>query len=193
MNPWFAKCAVLLASIVLIAIRAPHGQRSRSMKVARSARGAVENVLLSLAMLSFFVPLVWAFSRVFAFAEFELRLAPFSVGLACYALGLWLFQRSHADLGTNWSITLEVREQHTLVTHGVYSHLRHPMYTALLLFAAGQWLVVPNWIVAPSYFVALFLIVVFRIVPEERLMLDRFGDEYRAYAARSKRLIPGVW
>ncbi|NOT29051.1 MAG: isoprenylcysteine carboxylmethyltransferase family protein [Planctomycetes bacterium] len=58
--------------------------------------------------------------------------------------------RSHADLGTNWSITLEVREQHTLVTRGVYARVRHPMYTALLLYALGQWLVVPNWLVAPE-------------------------------------------
>ena len=36
---------------------------------------------------------------------------PFVAGIVCLALGLWIFRRSHADLGTNWSITLEVREK----------------------------------------------------------------------------------
>jgi protein-S-isoprenylcysteine O-methyltransferase Ste14 len=64
-------------------------------------------------------------------------------------VGLWLFAKSHADLGTNWSLTLEVREKHQLVTHGIYRALRHPMYSALLLYSLGQALVVPNWIVGP--------------------------------------------
>lgn len=67
-------------------------------------------------------------------------------GLVCLAVGLWLFPRSHADLGTNWSITLEVREQHQLVTEGMNRHVRHPMYLALLVYSVGQALVVPNWI-----------------------------------------------
>jgi protein-S-isoprenylcysteine O-methyltransferase Ste14 len=49
----------------------------------------------------------------------------------CLVIGLWLFYRSHADLGTNWSITLEIREQHRLITQGVYRRIRHPMYSAL--------------------------------------------------------------
>jgi dihydrofolate reductase len=43
-------------------------------------------------------------------------------GVACLAIGLWLFSRSHADLRTNWSVTLELRQEHRLVSHGVVSH-----------------------------------------------------------------------
>jgi hypothetical protein len=55
----------------------------------------------------FFVPLIWIASPAFAFAEYSLRTGPFVAGVMCFVIGLWLFQRSHADLGTNWSITLE--------------------------------------------------------------------------------------
>ena len=108
-------------------------------------------------------------------------------------MGLWLFHRSHADLGTNWSITLEVREKHQLVTQGIYRHVRHPMYLALLLYSVGQALVLPNWVVGPSYGVVMALMFGLRVGPEERMMLEEFGKDYEAYMARTKRLVPGVW
>jgi protein-S-isoprenylcysteine O-methyltransferase Ste14 len=115
------------------------------------------------------------------------------IGSLCLALGLWLFYRSHVDLGTNWSITLEVRDKHQLVTHGIYRRVRHPMYLSLLIYSLGQALVLPNWLVGPAYGVAMLLIFFFRLGPEERMMLGEFGNEYEAYRARTKRLIPGVW
>jgi protein-S-isoprenylcysteine O-methyltransferase Ste14 len=114
-------------------------------------------------------------------------------GILCLALGLWLFYRSHADLGTNWSITLELREKHQLVTEGLYRHVRHPMYLALLLYSLGQALVLPNWVAGPSYLVAFALLFGLRVGPEERMMLEAFGTGYQAYRARTKRLVPGVW
>jgi protein-S-isoprenylcysteine O-methyltransferase Ste14 len=108
-------------------------------------------------------------------------------------IGLWLFYRSHADLGTNWSITLEVREEHRLITEGVYRVVRHPMYSALVLYSVGQALVIPNWVAGPSNLLAFAVLLALRIRAEERMMDERFGDEYAAYSARTKRLIPGVW
>lgn len=193
MSPWFAKAIVLASSLVMVIIRAPHGQRSRGVKVVKSGRGALETVLLTFAWLAFFVPLAWVAAPVFAFADYPLRIGPLLAGLACLVTGLWLFGRSHADLGTNWSITLEVREEHRLVTEGIYRTLRHPMYSALLLYSLGQALVVPNWIAGPSYGVAMAVLVAFRLQPEERMMLEQFGPAYAAYAERTKRLVPGVW
>jgi protein-S-isoprenylcysteine O-methyltransferase Ste14 len=127
-NPWIPKAAVIAASIVMIAIRAPHGQRSRTIAIKRNEKGPLETALLVLAMLGFFVPFVWIASPLFAFADFPLHTGAFAAGCVAFAAGLWLFHRSHADLGPNWSITLQVREDHRLVTHGVYRRIRHPMY-----------------------------------------------------------------
>lgn len=193
MNPWFAKAAVLLASAVMIAIRAPHGQRSRGVAVAESHRGALELLLLTLAWIAFFLPLVWVASPWLAFADYPLHPVPFSAGLLSLAIGLWLFHVSHRDLGTNWSITLELRAQHVLVTHGIYRSIRHPMYLALALYSLGYALVLPNWIAGPAYGVAFGLLFALRLGPEERMMRARFGADYDAYRARTKRLIPGVW
>jgi protein-S-isoprenylcysteine O-methyltransferase Ste14 len=190
---WFAKAAIVSSSIAMVVIRAPHGQRSRGMKVATSRKGPLEAALLTFAWMSFFLPLVWVVTPVFTFADYPLRPVPLCAGIACLVLGLWLFAWSHADLGTNWSITLEVREKHQLVTCGIYRSIRHPMYLALLVYSLGQILVIPNWIVGPSYGAAMILLLLLRLGPEERLMLETFGDDYAAYMRRSKRLVPGVW
>ena len=193
MDPWFTKAAVLAGILGLIAIRAPHGQRSRSVAVARSRRGARENVLLGFATVAFVLPLVWLVWPAPAPGDYPLAPAAYWTGVALLAFGLWIFHRSHVDLGTNWSITLEVREQHTLVTRGIYRGIRHPMYLGLLLFSLGEALVLPNYVAGPAYLVAIVLLIGGRLGPEEQLMLDEFGDEYAAYRTRSKRLVPGVW
>jgi protein-S-isoprenylcysteine O-methyltransferase Ste14 len=193
MNPWTAKATILIASVVMVAIRAPHGHRSRGVKVVTSRKGTLETVLLTLAWLGFLVPLIWIASPAFSFAEYPLRTGPFIAGIAWLAVGLWFFHRSHADLGSNWSITLEVREQHRLITDGVYRSVRHPMYMALLLYSLGQTLVIPNWVAGPSYLIAFGILFAFRVRAEERMMLDRFVDQYAKYTARTKRLVPGVW
>jgi protein-S-isoprenylcysteine O-methyltransferase Ste14 len=193
MNPWFAKAVVLLASIVMVAIRAPHGQRSRTIPVVRHRKGPLETILLTIAWAAFFLPLIWIVTPLFAFADYPLHVSLLLTGALCLVLGLWLFHRAHADLGTNWSITLEVREQHQLVTHGIYRWVRHPMYLALLIYSAGQALVIPNWLVGPSYGVAMVLLIALRMGREERMMHEQFGKEYEAYQATTKRLIPGIW
>jgi protein-S-isoprenylcysteine O-methyltransferase Ste14 len=193
MNPWFAKAVVLAAIVVMIIIRAPHGQRSRSVPVARSYRGLLEFLLLAVAWVAFVLPLIWIVSPLFAFADYPLDPAPFVCGVVLLVLGLWLFHRSHVDLGRNWSITLEVREKHQLIKDGVYGWVRHPMYLALLLYSAGLALVLPNWLAGPSYAFAMLLMVICRLGPEERMMLELFGKEYDEYRTETKRLVPGVW
>src|SRR5438034_9257818 len=193
MSPWIAKAVVLAATVVMMAIRGPHGHRSRKVKVAKSHKTPLETGLLIFAWVGFFVPLIWVASPAFWFAEYPLRTGPLAAGMMCLVIGLWLFYRSHADLGTNWSITLEVREQHRLITHGVYRRVRHPMYSALVLYAVGQALVIPNWVAGPSNLIAFAVVFALRVRAEERMMVDEFGADYAAYSARTKRLVPGVW
>ena len=193
MNPWLAKTIVLLGSVVMIAIRHPHEKRSHEVKVVKSRKGAIEIALMTLVGMGCLLPFIWIVTPVLAFADYPLRPIPLIAGTCGVVLGLWLFYRSHADLGANWSTTLEVREKHQLITRGVYRHIRHPMYSAFLLHSGGQALLLPNWVAGLSYAVAFALLFAFRVGPEERMMLEEFGKDYEAYSARAKRLVPGLW
>jgi protein-S-isoprenylcysteine O-methyltransferase Ste14 len=190
MNTWIAKPIVLAVAVTMIAIRAPHGRRSRSVKVATSHKTALDTSLLVLAWVGFFVPLIWVASPVLSFAEYPLTPGRLIGGVMCFVVGLWLFYRSHADLGTNWSITLEVREHHRLITQGVYYRIRHPMHSALVLCSLGHALVIPNWVAGPANLVAIAILFTLRVHAEEQMMMDTFGDEYATYTARTKRLYP---
>ena len=193
MDVWLAKAVIVAAGVAMFAIRAPHGTRSRRLKVARSRKNRREGILLTLAWIGYVLPLLWAVSPALSFADYCPRVSVFLAGTGCLAAGLWIFHRSHVDLGTNWSVTLEIREGHRLVTHGIYRSVRHPMYSAFLVYALGQALAVPNWVAGPSYLIAMATLFAFRVGAEERMMLETFGDEYATYMAKTKRLVPGLW
>ena len=112
------------------------------------------------------------------------------VGALVFAAGGWLLWRSHAELGRNFSPTLQLVENHSLVTDGVFSRIRHPMYSAHLLWAIAQILLLQNWIAGPAFLVVQIPLYLRRIPAEERMMLGQFGEEYREYMGRTGRLFP---
>ena len=62
------------------------------------------------------------------------------------AAALVMFRLTHKALGKMWSVSLQLKQDHKLVTTGIYRRLRHPMYTAFWLMALAQALLLPNWI-----------------------------------------------
>ncbi len=96
------------------------------------------------------------------------------------------------DRGRNWSVTRKVRAEHRLISQGVYAYVRHPMYSAFFLWALAQLFLLPNYIAGPAGLVGFGTLYLFRVGREEALMLETFGDEYEAYRARTKRLIPWI-
>ncbi|OEU41218.1 hypothetical protein BGV40_16160 [Methanosarcina sp. Ant1] len=112
-------------------------------------------------------------------------------------LGAWLifagdllFIWSHKALGRNWSPILEIRKGHSLVTDGPYRFIRHPMYAAILLIGIGVSFLSANWIVTLSYMLPVICLYLIRVSDEERMMIEKFGDEYREYMRRTGRLTP---
>lgn len=116
------------------------------------------------------------------------RLAGFVVA----ALGGVLLALSHKALAANWSPFVEDPGAGTLVTGGVYRYVRHPMYASYLVYNAGMWLLSSNWMAGAPALLTFVWLYLRRVDREERVMLGLFGDEYREYAARTGRVIPGV-
>jgi protein-S-isoprenylcysteine O-methyltransferase Ste14 len=114
-----------------------------------------------------------------------LRWAGIALGLA--SLGLWTW--THVALGTLWSAQLQLRANHRLVTSGPFSQIRHPMYTAMLVWATSLGFVIANCV--PIIFVVgAAAIFVARVPREEQMMIEQFGDEYREYMKRTGRFLP---
>lgn len=111
-------------------------------------------------------------------------------GAPLLAGALWLFWRSHADLGVNWSVTLELDRDHALVTRGVYGRIRHPMYASFFAMALAQALLLDNWIAGWGALLAVGLLYRIRTPREEQMMLESFGDAYRAYMQRTGGIVP---
>jgi len=174
-------------------IRRPSERKARKMGVSRSLLDWREWVLLASAASGLFlIPAAYVLT---GFPEsLDRPFIPAIGWLALLPLGgaLWLFRRSHVDLGRNWSVTLKVREHHVLVKTGVYRLVRHPMYSSFFLLGLSQMLLLPNWLAGASGLIGAGLLFVFRVFREERMMLESFGDEYRSYMAGTKRIIPWI-
>jgi protein-S-isoprenylcysteine O-methyltransferase Ste14 len=197
MNPWPGKIALLLGLVILTALRIPHSRRGRKVKIVetrKSVRETTFHVLIALGYITgVLLPLLFVATPILCLADYPLRPLAFGSGLVLLGCGLWLFRCSHEGLGRNWSENLELRENHQLVTGGIYKSIRNPMYAALFLYAFAQTLLLANWIAGPCFLVQFTLMFVLRLPAEERMMSEKFGQSYEDYAQRTKRLIPGIW
>lgn len=189
-NGW-ASLLWLVSMLAMSLIRAPYEQQSELTETEDSRQGSVENALLFGVMLgASLLPAIHLLFGVFWFANYSAPVWLPYVGLVLLGFGLWLFWRSHADLGRNWSVSLEIREDHGLVTTGVYKRIRHPMYSAIFILFIAQAAFIQNYIAGFSGLVAFTLMYVIRVPTEEAMMRDAFGTEYEAYCSRSGRLLP---
>ena len=172
-------------------IRKPYERTTKENRIIDNRKTLQEKGLLAFVFLGMFVlPMVYIVTPLFNFANYRLPMWANALGIVIFAIALYLFWRSHHDLGQNWSVTLQVREDHTLITNGIYQTIRHPMYTAIWLWSIAQGLLLTNWIAGLSGLITFGILYFLRVGNEENMMLEQFGEQYQAYRQRTKRLIP---
>jgi protein-S-isoprenylcysteine O-methyltransferase Ste14 len=194
MTPFIAKLVWWAGVVGWYVIRLPHERRSRRTPIAMRSEPLRDRVLLAISFTGLFViPATHIATGEPRFADYPFLPAMAWLGTAAFALSLALFYRTHRDLGRFWSVTLEIRETHQLITSGVYRHVRHPMYSAFFLWAVAQSLLLPNFIAGFAGLAGFGTLFAFRLSREERMMEEKFGEAYRAYAARTRRIIPGIF
>jgi protein-S-isoprenylcysteine O-methyltransferase Ste14 len=180
--------------LIWCAMRYPAMRRARRQKTRVDNRTVLDISLLTLCVFGLVVmPIAWRLGIFDHLGDRGQSIPALVLGVVTGVVFLWLFRRSHKDLGRNWSVTLEVREGHQLVTGGVYAFVRHPMYASFILWGFAQALLIPNWIAGLSGLAAVLALYAVRQSREEAMMRQTFGAEYDAYCARTKRLIPGLF
>ncbi|MFQ5946089.1 MAG: methyltransferase family protein [Anaerolineae bacterium] len=115
------------------------------------------------------------------------RMAAAIVAIGTVPVIYWIF----STLGNSISPTEATREGHTLVTHGPYRWVRHPLYSVGVLFYLSLSLVTALWWLPLASLPALILLVR-RTEAEEANLIAAFGDDYRGYMQQTGRFLPGV-
>lgn len=172
-------------------IRVPWEYRNKKLKPAESRDSGRERFNLLLVFTgSVTMPVLYLLTPWFDYANYRASGWQGMLGSVAATLGVYLFWRSHHDLGRQFSPKLEMQAGHALVCHGVYKKVRHPMYSAVFLTSSAQLLLLANFVVGPAFLLAFSILYFARIEQEEQMMLDHFGAEYAAYKARTNRLVP---
>ncbi|MGL4729049.1 MAG: protein-S-isoprenylcysteine O-methyltransferase [Bosea sp. (in: a-proteobacteria)] len=190
-----SKIIWLLLGAGWFGLRIPHDRRSRKTRVARDVMDVREKLRLTISLTGLaLVPIAYLLAGALL-GEPSIGRRAFVpalgwLGLALAVAALLMFHLTHKALGRNWSVSLQMREGHKLITEGVYARIRHPMYTAFWLMALAQACLLPNWVAGFSGIIGFGALYLLRVGPEEEMMVQTFGEEYRAYMARTGRLTP---
>jgi len=180
-----------IAIVIEMIIRAPLNQKRRQEKMSERRVTGQEKTLLGLLFLAMFlIPILCAATDWLNFADYKLPDWAGWIGVVFLAGAIFVFWRAHADLGLNWSPSLEIREKHELITRGIYGVIRHPMYASQWLWIIAQPLLLQNWIAGWTNLLVWIIFYFFRVEAEEELMIQSFGDQYREYMRRVGGVFP---
>ncbi len=192
-NSIFNIC-YFIGLIVGSVIRGVYARQYKQTRIKDARKAGLDRLLRFLPFLGMFViPLLYVLTSWLDFADYHVPTWAGWIGAVVFALALWLLLRSHVDLGRNFSPALEIMEGHSLVTHGVYHRIRHPMYAAHWLWGFAQALLLQNWVAGFAMLVSTLPLYLVRVPREEQMMLEYFGEEYRLYMSRTGRVIPRLW
>jgi protein-S-isoprenylcysteine O-methyltransferase Ste14 len=190
----FGEIVWVLGVIAWYVIRYPFERRAKRSRVVSDRRSPSDIAGLAAALLGLaIVPGFYVATGIPETADYPASAWAVALGSVIFATALWVFRRSHKELGRNWSITLEIRERHKLVCTGPYAVIRHPMYTSFMLMGLGQAFLLSNWVAGAAGLIGFAVLFFLRVNKEERMMLENFGPEYRAYMERTKRIIPYLY
>lgn len=114
------------------------------------------------------------------------------IGLVMFVSGLATAIVAQITLWQYYSSTLIIREDHQLITHGIYRYTRHPIYLGVITAMLGIPVIASSLsgLLIMTVMIPIFL---YRIKMEERLLTDEFGDAYRVYAETTNKLVPFIY
>ena len=182
---------VYLIELILISVvRGVSTTKYRGLETAEDHSTRLDLVLLGLSGVGMILPLFYIFSPWLDFADYRLPDWLGWVGAAIFAGASLLLWFTHQALGRNWTPTLGFRQEHDLVTGGVFRYIRHPMYAAHLLWALAQPLLLHNWIAGFSFLVVSIPLYLTRVGDEEQMLLDKFGEDYQEYMDNTGGFFP---
>ena len=192
-NPF--RIAVVVVMVLTVAVTAYHRLQAASSgeKISRKDEGYLFAAVLRLSGLCLFIATLAYVVRPSSveWATFPLpswfRWLGIVTGILCSFLMYWTL----SSLGKNLTDTVVTRAEATLVTHGSYRWVRHPFYVTAAVLMASVTILAANWLIGVSSLIVMGLLAI-RTPKEERMLIDKFGQQYRDYMATTGRFFPRI-
>jgi len=115
------------------------------------------------------------------------------IGFILYLTGSMIVLVARVQLGRFGTAELKTEEDHQLFTQGAYKYIRNPMYSGGLIATIGFCLVFRCIITLIIMFLFTFLIYRMRMVEEEIILKEKFGEQFEEYEKRTKKLVPKIY
>ena len=113
-------------------------------------------------------------------------------GVVVSLAGFLALLAAQTGMGASWRIGVDESERTTLVTGGLFSLVRNPIFTAMVAAQAGLTLMVPTWLSLAALACLIVAVEMQVRLIEEPYLLQVHGVDYRDYAARTGRFVPGL-
>jgi len=161
-----------------------------------TSNGTAYNVAHSLAVLETVLShTVFSYPELFPpVSQPSIRTAWLLSGFAMVLIGQVIRSLAMAQAGKNFNHTVQTsrRQEHELVTVGIYSVLRHPSYFGFWWWGIGTQVVLGNWVCLAGYVLVLWRFFRARIRKEEELLVEFFGKDYVDYRKGTHVGIPFI-
>lgn len=161
-------------------------------KAIRGAnRGVILRIILVLAVIYFYRPTAGGYFSGAKFTTYATHpvLSTIAVVLTGLGIGFAIWARWH--IGRNWGMPMSQKHDPALVTTGPYNHVRHPIYSGVLLAFFGSAFLGDPWLI--GLFVLFAIYFIYSATQEEKMLVKQFPDTYPAYKVRTKMLVPWVF
>lgn len=166
--------------------------RTRSLQ-----RSEVKGAMARVSYFSAIIPVLFLTLAIAAIFLGEGVLSPGLIALPVQAVGLFIAigaevvtARARMELGDQQAGGIEVWAEQRLVSRGLYGFVRHPIYLGTIAFGLGLGLGLWSWALLLADLVVALPILYWMASQEERLLTERFGQDYREYQARVPMLSP---
>jgi protein-S-isoprenylcysteine O-methyltransferase Ste14 len=167
--------------------------KAAGTKATKRLEPALSRIVRAVVFLSAILLMSWRHIPVSWLSRQFLPQTPwtFWLGAAITAAGLLFAVWAREHLGTNWSRSVTIKQDHQLIVTGPYALIHHPIYTGILAGFLGSALALAQMrgIVA---FVLISLVLWYKLRMEEQWMRTQFGTPYEAYSRRTAALVPFV-
>jgi len=190
------RIALVIVILLIMVIGLYHRIQAASSgeKISHKDEGYVFFAVLRLSGLC-----LWIATLAYLISPSSVQWATFPVQSAVrwFGVGMGLFSSllmywTMSNLGKNLTDTVVTRADATLVTTGPYRLVRHPFYVTASFLMGSVTLLTANWLIGLGCLLVLVLLAV-RTPKEEQRLIDKFGQQYRDYMAKTGRFVPRLF